>query len=79
MIKLAPPFAALPRIFKSFPSDFKKPLITGPGPTYATSTEFEKIDSMTCGPLSKTFISILRFSSRFSANVWFSIPTIGTA
>ena len=45
-IKLAPPSAAPARIFNALPSDFKYPLITGPGPTYAISIEFENNDSI---------------------------------
>jgi hypothetical protein len=33
MIKLAPPLAAPDKILMSLPSDFKKPLMIGPGPT----------------------------------------------
>ena len=57
-MKLAPPLAAPAKILTSFPLDFRNPLITGPGPTYATSIELAKMDSITCGPLSKILVSI---------------------
>ena len=46
-IKLAPPLAAPDKIWIFLFSEFKNPLIAGPGPTYATSTEFAKRDSIT--------------------------------
>ena len=78
-MKLAPPLAAPARIFTLLFSEFKKPLIAGPGPTYAKSTEFANSDSIDCGPLSKTRVSIIVAFPRLDSKNPFSIPTIGMA
>ena len=78
-IKLAPPLAAPDKIWILLFSEFKNPLIAGPGPTYAISTEFAKRDSITWGPLSKILLSIFVSELSFSEKNPFSIPTIGIA
>ena len=72
-IKLAPPLAAPDSITNSL-SDFKKPFIAGPGPTYARSIERENMDSITWGPLSNNFVSTISFGK-----ISDSIPMIGIA
>ena len=76
-MKLAPPLAAPDKILIFLFSEFKNPLIAGPGPTYAISTEFAKSDSITCGPLSKILLLISVSESIFSKKNPFSIPTMG--
>ena len=66
-MKLAPPLAAPDKIFTLWFSDFKNPLIAGPGPTYAISMEPAKMDSITWGPASNNIGSITLLFP-----IWFS-------